>query len=61
MKKLMFIAIICVSCNKKECIRCERGSEVFEGCKGENLHEETNMAELFDLFQSNGYECEIDG
>jgi hypothetical protein len=65
MKKLLLISLVFVGCQKqKTCIRCvnEQHSDpterVFEGCKGDQLHEATDMASLVRQFTGNGYECE---
>lgn len=61
MKKLLFIAVVTlVSCKKEAtCIKCTNPSDVLEGCRGVEFHEQTDMAELVNMLQDNGYTCEI--
>ena len=61
MRKLLLISItvLSIGCAKEsQCIRCESANDAFDGCKGKDLHEETDMVELARYFIDNGYECE---
>lgn len=59
MKKIMFLLIVFASCQKQStCIRCESQNDVFEGCKGDEIHKDTDMAELARFLVNEGYECE---
>lgn len=66
-KTISIILLACLFGCKKEnqCIRCENSSHedpterVFEGCRGVDLHDQTDMKELYDIMTDYGYTCNI--
>ncbi len=60
MARILLISLLLFGCSKqKTCIECVKQNDTFVGCKGDDLHEETDISEIYRSLENNGYECEI--